>query len=543
MDASAMSAARAVILALAAAALPLLAVALAASAGFQPGTGLIPKKAHASPAKTSHPQANGRIAFSSNKAWNYEIYTMNAAGSGVVRLTRDRGENYSPSWSPDGSRIAFASIRNGNWGIYAMNAAGSGVTRLTDNSADDNFPSWSPNGRRIAFASDRDGNWEIYAMNLDGSGVARLTNNPDDDRGPSWSPDGRRIAFTSYRDGNSEIYAMNADGSDVARLSNNSANEWGASWSPDGRRIAFVSDRDGNGEIYAMNADGSDVARLSNNLSAVRDLSWGPPTQAEKAALTATAVVKAEAQAAAAAEARAAATAEARTAATPAPTPDPCRPGEPCVSLHINKTTFGIGETIKLTLAAINYSTLPKLTIRMVIEIPDGLSVRSADMMEACTPALCNITFKDIPIDGNRKSSIELFPNEPGDFLAHATLKWFDGEATEENIEEWREENISVKVNPKPPTPPPPVQPAVTPPAATPALKRRPPPPPCVPAPCSGCPPRSGASAAADTGWLLAGLAIPGLAFSGGLRKRAPFTPPNKPSTPAGSRPGRGRRG
>ena len=561
------AAARAVVLALAAAALPLLTVALASNGDIQPGTWPLPKKAHASPAGTSHPQSNGRIAFASNKDGNYEIYTMNADGSDVkrlsyhpaddlspswspdgsriafasdrdgngaiytmnadgsdvTRLTNNSFSDWTPSWSPDGSRIAFVSHRNGNWEIYAMNADGYGAARLTVNFANDTFPSWSPNGRRIAFASDRDGNSEIYVMNVDGSGVARLASNPASELSPSWSPDGRRIAFTSNRDGNSEIYAMNADGSDAASLTNNPANEWGASWSPDGRRVAFVSDRDGNDEIYAMNAAGSGAVRLANNLSAVRDLSWGPPTQAERAALTATAVVKAEARAAATAEARVMATAEARHAFTPTPTPDPCQPGEPCVSLHANKKTFDIGETIKLTLSAINYSTM--FDLKMVIEVPDGLSVRSAEM--DCIIALCSAKFGNVPIGVSRKASIELFPNEPGDFTVRTNTTWFDGEANEENVGRRREKNI--RVNPKPPTPmPEPTPPTATPtptPTATPIRERRPPPlppPPCVPTPCNGCPPRSGANAPADAGWLLAGLAIPGLALSGRLRKRAP---------------------
>jgi hypothetical protein len=116
------------------------------------------------------------------------------------------------AWAQAG-RIAFISKRDGNWEIYVMNADGSGQTNLTNNPAHDWGPSWSPDGRRIAFYSDRDGNWEIYVMNADGSGQTNLTNNPADDWGPSWSPDGRRIAFFSDRDGNREIYVMNADGS------------------------------------------------------------------------------------------------------------------------------------------------------------------------------------------------------------------------------------------------------------------------------------------------------------------------------------------
>ena len=217
-----------------------------------------------------------RIAFSSHRDGNREIYVMNADGSGVTRLTNNSAEDGSPAWSPDGRRIAFYSLRDGNYEIYVMNADGSGVTRLTNNSADDVTPAWSPDGRRIAFTSLRDGNYEIYVMNADGSGQSRLTSNSAAAVYPAWSPDGRRIAFYSLRDGNYEIYVMNADGSSVTRLTNNSAGDFNPDWSPDGNRIAFDSSRDGNREIYVMNADGSGVTRLTNNSVVDYDPAWSP---------------------------------------------------------------------------------------------------------------------------------------------------------------------------------------------------------------------------------------------------------------------------
>ena len=86
------------------------------------------------------------------------------------------------------SRIAFTSHRDGNWEIYVMNADGSGQTCLTKNPAADVVPSWSPDGRRLAFESFRDLNWEIYVMNGDGSGQTRLTDIIVWDLYPSWSP-------------------------------------------------------------------------------------------------------------------------------------------------------------------------------------------------------------------------------------------------------------------------------------------------------------------------------------------------------------------
>src|SRR3972149_3275713 len=110
---------------------------------------------------------------------------------------REQAEGAFPG--QDG-KIAFVSIRDGNYEIYAMNADGSGQTRLTNNAATEYGPAWSPDGTKIAFWSDRDGNWEVYAMNADGSGQTRLTNNSAWDAAPAWSPDGTKIAFYSSRD-------------------------------------------------------------------------------------------------------------------------------------------------------------------------------------------------------------------------------------------------------------------------------------------------------------------------------------------------------
>lgn len=86
------------------------------------------------------------------------------------------------------TRIAFTSDRDGNWEIYVMNADGSGQTNLTKNAADDTYPTWSPDGKKIAFNTLRDGNYEIYVMSADGSGQTRLTNNGKGDFHPSWGP-------------------------------------------------------------------------------------------------------------------------------------------------------------------------------------------------------------------------------------------------------------------------------------------------------------------------------------------------------------------
>ena len=172
-------------------------------------------------------------------------------------------------------RIAFSSSRDGNSEIYVMNADGATQTRLTNNSAEDYEPTFSPDGSKIAFWSGRDGNYEIYVMNADGTNQVNLTNDPGNDTVPCWSPDGRKIAFRGFRNGTIEIYVMKADGTDQISLTNNTSIDTEPSFSPDGSKIAFRTERNGNWEIYEMNSDGSDEVNLTNDAGADISPSWG----------------------------------------------------------------------------------------------------------------------------------------------------------------------------------------------------------------------------------------------------------------------------
>jgi Tol biopolymer transport system component len=278
---------------------------------------------------------SGRIAFErSPDGSTYEIYTMNANGTGVTRLTTNRAEDGAPVWSPDGKKIAFESRRDGNWEIYVMNSDGSAPTRLTNHPANDLQPAWSPDGRKIAFVSARgsryNNGYAIYVMNVTGSGVTRLTSQCQSslftgcgESSPAWSPDGRRIVFAHRGLHSAILEIMNADGSGVTPVPNTGPDvggpAWGSSgkiafvtsdgifvikpdgssrtrlthtlgwgdehpsWSLDGTKIVFSSDRTfrtnptGREQIYVMNANGSSVTRLSRN-SAVDDFepAWGP---------------------------------------------------------------------------------------------------------------------------------------------------------------------------------------------------------------------------------------------------------------------------
>jgi TolB protein len=201
----------------------------------------------------------GRIVFDNHK----DIWSVNADGTGLTRLTDSPWAEFDPALSPDGRAIAYRAEPNDYPELWIMNADGTGQRQLT---RDGGFPTWSADGSMIAYApgGGPSGMSWIAIANADGSGQRRL---PHTEFGeyPSWSPDQKRIAFNSNLSGEALMYVVDVDGSGFVDLS--SVEEGGrVAWSPDGRSILFSSRRDrpdNSRDIYVMRPDGSDVRRLT----------------------------------------------------------------------------------------------------------------------------------------------------------------------------------------------------------------------------------------------------------------------------------------
>jgi Tol biopolymer transport system component len=244
--------------------------------------------------RTPPPRA---MVFQSTRHAAFELYTANADGSDVVRLTTT-GRNGQPRWSPDGARIVFTSWRSGRAEIWVMNADGSAQQRLISLDHPSYMPDWSPDGARIAFSADRgNGNFDIYAVNADGSGLQRLTTAASF-WGPRWSPDGGRLAvrwFESSADcpcvsllpqcpcGGS-IATMNADGSGLRVLPRVGECDAWPEWSPDATHILFSSYRSAGrgvparGQLMVMLATGAHPQALTTGIMDEFSPSWSRST-------------------------------------------------------------------------------------------------------------------------------------------------------------------------------------------------------------------------------------------------------------------------
>jgi hypothetical protein len=78
--------------------------------------------------------------------------------------------------SDPGRRIAYASKADGDWDVYVMNADGTGVVQVTNDPSVDAGPAFLPDGR-LLFESNRNGEdkWDVFLATAEGALVGQVT--------------------------------------------------------------------------------------------------------------------------------------------------------------------------------------------------------------------------------------------------------------------------------------------------------------------------------------------------------------------------------
>ena len=254
--------------------------------------GRAPPPAHvppaASPAHEDAPEAlatgHEMLLFASDRAGNGDIFTAEP-GRAPINLTNHPAGDWDPTWSPAchdkaaTCRIAFTSHRSGDSEIWVMDNYGRNLLNVTQHPAWDYWPAWSPDGTRIAFISERDGDPELFIQSLDGGSATQLTFNEESDRLPAWSPDGTQIAFAAVRNDGEAIHLIGTDGSHERTLTRWPVKATAPAWAPDGRRIAFVGwDEENQPGIYVLEVGTHIARRVWEGNDWIGSLSWSPGT-------------------------------------------------------------------------------------------------------------------------------------------------------------------------------------------------------------------------------------------------------------------------
>lgn len=115
-------------------------------------------------------------------------------------------------------KIVFTGSPDGNPDIYSINADGTELTRLTFDTAHDDFAVWSPDGTRVTYTalSDQGQGSDIWTVGADGGSPMLLVSLPGQEGQPSWSTDATKLAVASdwlAYDFVSDIFLVDPDGS------------------------------------------------------------------------------------------------------------------------------------------------------------------------------------------------------------------------------------------------------------------------------------------------------------------------------------------
>ena len=227
--------------------------------------------------------ADGReIAFTSGG----DIWTVPVSGGDARILVSHPATERRPMFSPDGSRLAFTSLRTGNGDVYVLTLATGDLKRITFDDGSDLLDSWSRDGEYLYFSST---SRDIAAMNdvyrVRSTGGMPMIVAGDRYLNEYWaaaSPDGRSLAITArgrafadwWRNGSSHIdeseiwlvSGIEPGSSNPPRYaqvtSGGAKSEW-PMWSSDGATLYFVSDRSGNENLWTRPAAGGETRQVT----------------------------------------------------------------------------------------------------------------------------------------------------------------------------------------------------------------------------------------------------------------------------------------
>jgi len=209
--------------------------------------------------------------FSKGYVWklyeSFDIFSANADGSDVERLTFTDGYDAEATVSPKGDKIVFTSLRDGDPEIYVMDLDGKNQTRLTFEKGYDGGPFFSQDGSKIVFRASRpktekelaDYNdlvenglvrpsaLEIYVMDADGNNMKRITNFGKASFGPFFHPNMEKIIFSSNVNSetgrNFDVYTINIDGTNLEQITFNESFDGFPIFTRDGKHLIFASNR------------------------------------------------------------------------------------------------------------------------------------------------------------------------------------------------------------------------------------------------------------------------------------------------------------
>lgn len=222
------------------------------------------------PAGAAFPGRNGAIVFARGGA----IVSQSPTGAEKTLAT---GVVTAPSYSADGKRIVYLK-GSMTWGpgwyeVFVMNAGGSGKKNLTKRVSKYSSPTFSPNGARVMF-TEYDGNamgdQRLHTVRVDGTDRRHFAKAVAGTMSDGvWSPDGTKVAYVGGPSGQAPLLRViksNGDKSTVRSLAPSLTGVSHPDWAPGGRRLVFERRWPTGNKmtIHRINLDRSGLRKLAD---------------------------------------------------------------------------------------------------------------------------------------------------------------------------------------------------------------------------------------------------------------------------------------
>jgi Tol biopolymer transport system component len=197
----------------------------------------------------------------------FDIYIADLKGNIVRQLTNSPGYDAEAVVSPDGKKIAFTSIRSGDLELWTMDIDGSNLKQVTNGLGYDGGCFFSHDSKKLVFRASRPTNekdikeykeylaqnlvaptnMELYTCNIDGSDLKQITKLGKANWAPFFHPSDKKIIFASNhhstRGYDFQLYLINTDGTGLKQITWESEFNAFPMFSPDGKKLVFSSNR------------------------------------------------------------------------------------------------------------------------------------------------------------------------------------------------------------------------------------------------------------------------------------------------------------
>lgn len=197
----------------------------------------------------------------------FDIYIADLNGNIVKQLTNTPGYDAEAVVSPDGKKIAFTSTRSGDLELWTMDIEGTNLKQITFGLGYDGGSFFSHDSKKLVFRSSRPKTeaeiadykyllaenvvapteMEIYTCNVDGSDIKQITHLGKANWAPFFHPSDKKIIFSSNhhstRGYDFQLYTIDIDGKNVKQITYESEFNAFPMFSPDGKKLVFSSNR------------------------------------------------------------------------------------------------------------------------------------------------------------------------------------------------------------------------------------------------------------------------------------------------------------